>query len=93
MSVVLATTGAIEPNGEALPNDEAVTERARGMLAKDRAIRAVIKADGAVPHSRVMHVLGELRGAGVSKIAFGVVPLPAASGAAAAAAAKGAVAR
>jgi biopolymer transport protein ExbD len=37
--------------------------------------RAVINADSAVPHGRVIHVLDILKQAGVVKIAFGVSPI------------------
>jgi biopolymer transport protein ExbD len=43
-------------------------------------VRAVLQADGSVPHRRVMHALDLLRQANIGKIAFGVVP-PAASAA------------
>ena len=41
----------------------------------ERFTRAVIKADAAVPHGRVIHVLDLLKQAGVAKIAFGVTPV------------------
>ena len=39
-------------------------------------LRAVIKADSAVPHGRVIHVLDLLKQGHVNKIAFGVTPVP-----------------
>jgi biopolymer transport protein ExbD len=74
LSVVLVANGQAEVNGEALPNDDAVERYARTAHAKDKDTRAVIKADGAVPHARVMHVLDVLREVGIAKVAFGVVP-------------------
>ena len=41
----------------------------------ERFTRAVIKADSAVPHGRVIHVLDLLKTAKVAKIAFGVTPV------------------
>jgi biopolymer transport protein TolR len=37
-------------------------------------VRAVINADGAVPHRRVLHTLDLLRTAGVVHVAFGAAP-------------------
>ena len=78
-SVVLLASGATQANGESLPDDESVLSLARTAQAENKDLRAVIKADGTVPHSRVMHVLDLLRQAGVGKVGFGVVPLPSSS--------------
>ena len=75
-SVVLLASGATQANGESIPDDESVLSLARTAQTENRDLRAVIKADGTVPHSRVMHVLDLLRQAGVGKVGFGVVPLP-----------------
>ena len=74
LSVVLAATGETEVNGDLMPNDDAIRARARAAFAKDKDVRAVLKADGAVQHVRVMHALDLLRLAGIAKIGFGVVP-------------------
>jgi biopolymer transport protein ExbD len=63
-----------------LPDDAAVLGRARAAVSANRDVRAVLQADGSVPHRRVMHALDLLRQANIAKIAFGVVP-PAASAA------------
>jgi len=73
-SIVLAAGGQTEVNGVAVPNDDEIGRLARLAREANPELRAVIKADGAVYHRRVMHVLDLLRGAGVSKIGFGVVP-------------------
>ncbi|MCW5831354.1 MAG: biopolymer transporter ExbD [Labilithrix sp.] len=75
-SLVLAPNAPVQLNGEPLGDDDEILMRARSALERDKALRAVIKADGAVPHRRVMHVLDLLKRAGVSKIGFGVVPEP-----------------
>jgi biopolymer transport protein ExbD len=36
----------------------------------------VVKADAAVSHGRVMHVLDLIKQAGISTVAFGVEPTP-----------------
>jgi biopolymer transport protein ExbD len=80
-SVVLLAGGGTQIDGDSVASDEAVLPRARSARALDADLRAVIKADGVVPHRRVMHVLDLLRQAGVSRIGFGVEPdtTPAAS--------------
>jgi biopolymer transport protein ExbD len=60
-SIVMAANGSAQVDSRAIPNDA--------------ELRAVIKADAAVPHGRVIHVLDLLKQAGVTKIAFGVTPV------------------
>jgi biopolymer transport protein ExbD len=74
LSIVLAPGDITQLNGVGVPNDEALLAQARASFAKDKEVRAVLKADGTVPHARVMRVLDLLRRAGISKVAFGVVP-------------------
>ena len=74
LSVVLAASGQTEVNGEAVPGDEAIGALARTAFAKDKDVRAVLKADATVQHARVMHALDLLRLAGIAKVGFGVVP-------------------
>ena len=74
LSVIVPVRGPMLVNGEALPNDEALEDKARTALAGDRDLRAVIQADGEVPHRRVIHVLDLLKGAGLTRVAFGALP-------------------
>jgi biopolymer transport protein ExbD len=76
-SVVLAADGSTQVDSRPVPNDDAIFPMAREAHAKNADLRAVIKADSAVPHGRVIHVLDILKQAGVAKIAFGVTPVPA----------------
>jgi biopolymer transport protein ExbD len=76
-SVVLAADGSTQVDSRPVPNDDAIFPMAREAHAKNAELRAVIKADSAVPHGRVIHVLDILKQAGVAKIAFGVTPVPA----------------
>ncbi len=75
-SVVLAADGTTQVDNKTVPNDDSILLPAREAHAKNSELRAVIKADSAVPHGRVIHVLDLLKQAGVSKIAFGVTPVP-----------------
>jgi biopolymer transport protein ExbD len=74
-SIVLAANGAAQVDSQAIPNDEAILQLASDAHAKNPDLRAVIKADSAVPHGRVIHVLDLLKTAKVAKIAFGVTPI------------------
>ncbi len=74
LSVIVPVRGPMLVNGAALPNDDALADKARAALASDRDLRAVIQADGDVPHRRVIHVLDLLKGAGLTRVAFGALP-------------------
>jgi biopolymer transport protein ExbD len=75
-SVTLAADGKTLADNKPIANDDAILGLARAAHQKNNDIRAVIKADSAVPHGRVIHVLDLLKQAGVAKIAFGVTPVP-----------------
>jgi biopolymer transport protein ExbD len=72
LSVVLPGQGPMQVDGAAI-DDGALRERARTALARDPELRAVIQADRAVPHGRVMEVLDTLKAAGIARVAFGAV--------------------
>ena len=74
-SVVLAADGTAQVDSKPVPNDEAILALATEASKKDPDVRAVIKADSAITHGRVIHVLDLLKTAHVSKIAFGVTPV------------------
>jgi biopolymer transport protein ExbD len=74
-SIVLATDGRTIVDGKLVPNDEAILALARDSQSQHPDLRAVIKADSAVTHGRVIHVLDLLKQAHVAKIAFGVSPV------------------
>lgn len=74
-SIILATDGRALVDGKDIPNDDAILGLARAAEEQHPDLRAVIKADAAVTHGRVIHVLDLLKQAHVSKIAFGVTPV------------------
>ena len=74
-SIVMAANGSAQVDSRGIPNDDAILAIARDAHAKNAELRAVIKADSAVPHGRVIHVLDLLKQSGVTKIAFGVTPV------------------
>ena len=73
-SVLLPTDGSVLVDGARVANLHALEERARAAAAEDDQLRAVIHADGAVPHRQVMTVLDRLRRAGIRRIAFATLP-------------------
>jgi biopolymer transport protein ExbD len=76
-SILLAADGRTVVDSAQIANDEAILPLARTAQAAHPELRAVIKADSAVTHGRVIHVLDLLKQAHVSKIAFGVTPVQA----------------
>jgi biopolymer transport protein ExbD len=76
-SILLAADGRTVVDSTQIANDEAIFPLARTAQAAHPELRAVIKADSAVTHGRVIHVLDLLKQAHVSKIAFGVTPVQA----------------
>jgi biopolymer transport protein ExbD len=78
----LHANGDTVVDGKKVPNDDAIFPLAKEAQAKNPELRAVIRADTSVQHGRVIRALDLLKQAGVSKIAFGVTPVPAEPGAA-----------
>ena len=74
-SIVLIADGSTQVDSKPVSNDDAIFALAKDAGSKNSELRAVIKADTAVPHGRVIHVLDLLKQAGVTKIAFGVSPI------------------
>ena len=73
-SVIVPVRGPMLVDGAALSNDDQLREKARVAATRDPELRAVIQADGEVPHRRVIQVLDSLEGAGITRVAFGAIP-------------------
>jgi biopolymer transport protein ExbD len=71
MVVAIDAQGHVQTDGRPVETDEALRSAAKETLAKNKDLRTVVSASRAVPHGIVLHVVDELRGVGVSKIAFG----------------------
>src|SRR6266550_2431309 len=56
-SIVLAADGTTQVDSRAIAGDDGILGLAREAHQKNNDLRAVIKADSAVPHGRVIHVL------------------------------------
>ena len=76
MSIELAANGATVVDSKAQATDDAIFELAKNARAKNPEIRVVIRADQAVQHGRVIHVLDLLKQAGIAKIAFATALAP-----------------
>ena len=81
-SVELSATDDTAVDSKKVPSEDAILALAREAHSKNAELRAVIKADAAVPHGRVVRVMDLLKQAGIAKVAFGVSPTPAEAGAA-----------
>lgn len=75
-AVTIADDGALTVDGRPIANDAELLRSARSAQKQDAELRAVLRAAGAVPHSRVLHTMDVLRQAGVARIAFAVAPGP-----------------
>ncbi|MFW6067055.1 MAG: ExbD/TolR family protein [Myxococcota bacterium] len=73
-SVLLPSDGRLLVDGTPVSGEGALEAQARRALAEEPELRAVIQADGAVPHRRVIGTLDALKRAGVTRIAFGALP-------------------
>ena len=79
-SVQLTRQGGSFVNGHAVSDDEAIKTQAQQELFAHPDLRAVIQADGEVPHRRVIHLMDLLSQAHVTNIAFAVDAADAAPG-------------
>ena len=74
LSITVPLRGPMLVDGAPLPSDDALSAKARAAAAGNAEVRAVIQADGDVPHRRIIRVLDDLKGAGLTRIAFGALP-------------------
>jgi biopolymer transport protein TolR len=73
-SVIVPEQGPVTVDGQPVADDAGLTVQARGAVGTDPDLRAVIQAEGGVPHRRIVAILDALRSAGVAHIAFGALP-------------------
>ena len=74
-SVIVPASGPTLVDGQPATSDDALTAAAKRALGQNPDLRAVINADGAVPHRRVIHTLDIIKSAGIARVAFGALPL------------------
>lgn len=70
-SVLVPERGVTLVDGEPAPTPAELTRLAAEARARDPELRAVIHADGGVPHRRVLQTLDALKQAGLTRVAFG----------------------
>ena len=73
-SVVMPVTGPVLVDGVPVPDEDTLIQRAREALQREPDLRAVIQADGDIPHRRTLRMLDTLKKIGISKVAFGALP-------------------
>jgi biopolymer transport protein ExbD len=73
-AVSVPATGPALVNGQSVVTDQQLRRLAEEALATAPELRAVINADGAVPHRRVLQLLDLLKSAGLARVAFGALP-------------------
>lgn len=73
LAVTLEASGGTRLDGRPAADDE-IRAAARAARERDPEMRAVLQADGAVTHERVVHVMDLLRQEGIARLAFGVQP-------------------
>ena len=71
-SVELTADGKTRVDARIVGSDDDVAKLAKDAKAKNKELRAVIRADKKVEHGRVIHVLDLLKRSGIAKIAFAV---------------------
>ena len=71
-AVSLGADGATKVDTKMVDSEDDVLDLARTAKREHPEVRAVIHADGAVPHKRVVRVMDLLKQGGIGKIAFGV---------------------
>jgi biopolymer transport protein ExbD len=75
LAVEIDATGTMLVDGKRVSSDAELIDAGRRAASANPAVRAVIRADKNASHGTVIHALDLLKRAGISKIAFGVVPL------------------
>ena len=80
-SVEMHANGDVVVDNKPMSDDAQVLGLAKEALAKNKDLRAVIRADKTVQHGRIIRMLDLLKQGGITKIAFGVTPIAAEPGA------------
>jgi len=73
-AVSLASSGEMKVDSRTVADESELLALARQARGANTELRAVIRADSAVSHGRVVRVMDVLRQGGIGKIAFGVDP-------------------
>ena len=79
-TVTIDKDGKILADKKPIGSDDELRKAAADALAKNKELRTVIQASSQVNHGRVIHVLDELRQAGIQKIGFAIDKTASATG-------------
>jgi len=74
LSVIVSPVHPMMINGIDIRSDKEFIQAATQALAQHPDVRAVIAADGSMPHREVVHILDLLRQSGISRVAFATTP-------------------
>jgi biopolymer transport protein ExbD len=74
LTVELAAGGAVRVGGQDVASDAAVVRLVQDARAKAPDLRAILRADKAVPHGRVLRAMELIKQGGVERVAFAVAP-------------------
>lgn len=81
LSVIVPERGATLVDGDPIAGDDELVTRAAAVRARSPQVRAVIHADGEVPHRRVIATIDALQRGGVYRVAFATLsPAPGPAG-------------
>jgi biopolymer transport protein ExbD len=75
LTVSVDLDGSTRCNGSPIADDSALRASAHDAISREPDLRTVLQASAAVPHGKVVHVMDELRQAGITRIAFAVDPM------------------
>jgi biopolymer transport protein ExbD len=74
LAITIAKDGAAVVDSQPVASDAKLAELAAAARARSAEARAVIQADSAVAHGRVVRVMDVLRRSGLTRIGFGITP-------------------
>ena len=75
LSVIVPRSGPALVNGEPVGGDGEFALAVTAVLDEHPEVRAVVHAEGATPHARVLEVLDRLKRSGIERVAFAAKPI------------------
>ncbi|MFO0659973.1 MAG: biopolymer transporter ExbD [Polyangiaceae bacterium] len=75
LTVSVDAEGHASLNGKSASDDTELRRVAHEAIIREPELRTVVQAGASVPHGHVVHVMDQLRQAGIGKIAFAVDPV------------------
>jgi biopolymer transport protein ExbD len=75
LTVSVDESGRVSIDGREVLGDDALRAQAAAALTRDAQLRTVVQASARASHGAVLHVVDDLRQAGVTKVAFAADPV------------------